>query len=807
MVRNEVTPVARDPEVTDWPSRWRGRWIWDHEPVEPGPVFRVAKDGVSHFLYLRRTFEVDTPPASVPARVTCDSRYVLFLNGRQLGRGPVRGEPTLLGWDEYDLAQDLRSGPNVVVALCRYYGSAGPWWLPASPVGTLGRGSFCFETSSSSGFSIDSDTRWQAVPAPWVPREGLSRYDYPSEVVDGRAGPAGLHNPGFSDDSWPRAVILGGKGQGTVLDRPPAAPYCNPARRPIPQLTSLLGRPKGLVAGDRPVRVNDSEDPSTSWRTLRLDDAGERRLSVWDMGRVTRGHVRLLINSGEACAEGSTVDVVAGEDLGIDGLPEIAPRAWAARYIVGRGRDHEITFFDPIGLRYLGVHHPPGIETTVEVEETIYPCASGAEFDCDDPRYVAQWTIGARTVALCSADAFLDCPGREQRAWIADAYTETLVTLVTNPDWRLIRHHLALTAASPRQDGLLAGAAACDFARAGVTMPEYSLHWMRSLAAYWLHSGDENFVRRMLPVADKIIECYERLRGSSGLLEDFPGWVFLDWAQVDRNVVIGAHDALYAAALAGYASLPGAAEVCNLIERTAGAFELLWDSERKVYLDAIGANGVSRRMSQHTNAAALLAGIVPNGRVAAIIERISDPAASLGGRLVVTPTSADMRDRGAIGVFQYWDPSGFDPERDVVAAQPWFCRFLHEAFFRYDRRDLILDSLLRWEIDAERGTFQEFWDAAPGTSSRCHGWSASPTYDLTSYILGVRPAEPGYGRALLDPYLGPLTRAEGRVPTPHGWLSVSLSRDPSEVQVMVPEGMVVQFQGADLQAGPHRITV
>ncbi len=774
-----------------WPGRWAGRWIWDHPPAQVARFPFSPTPTRGHNVFLRRAFTLAEVPVEVPVRATCDSRYLLLVNGQQVGRGPIRSEPEFLGWDEYDLAAHLQAGPNVVVALCRYYGKAGPWWVPATPFGTLGRGSFCLDAGPGAPAELNSDSRWRAVPTPWQASGPGSAHGLPAEVVDGQHVPEALHDPAADDQVWPAAVIVSGEGHGTVLDRPPAAPYASPLRRPIAALTSTMVIPRLLNHGTGRVQVECVSDPVRTWWSVQPDDEGDRTVSVWGCPRLCLGHVRLTVRSPAGGRTGDVVDVVAGEELRPDGLPEIRPREWAARYITGGAETEQVAFFDPVGLQYVAVHHPRDLEVSVEIEETGYPRAPGASFDCDDPRYTNLWQTGARTVDVCSTDAFLDCPGREQRAWVADAYPQTLVSLVSNPDWRLVRHHLELTAASRQPGGLLAGAAACDFAGSGVTMPEYSLHWLRSLAAYWWYSSDESFTRKLLPIADAIIERYERQRGASGLLEDFPGWVFLDWAQVDRGTVIGAHDGLYAAALEAYADLPGAADVRSLVEQTRAGFEALWDPGRGVYVDAISDAGPSRRVSQHTNAAALLGGSVPPERVAGLIERIMDPARSLGGRLVVTPTSADMREGSMIPLFQYERPAAFDEETDVVAAQPWFCRFLHEALFRHDRRDLILVNLLRWPVDPEHGTFQEFWGAAPGMSSRCHGWSASPTYDLTAYVLGVRPAAPGFTKAVVDPFLGPLTWANGRVPTPNGWLSVSV--DPSGVHVDAPDGVAVDL--------------
>lgn len=785
-----------------WSGPWRGRWIWDREPAEA--YWWRPTEAEGHLVYLRRAFDVATIDRPVPTRVTCDSRYELFVNGTLIGRGPVRGEPEFLGWDDYDLAPHLRSGRNVVTVLCRYYGVPGPWWVPAAPLGTLGRGSFCFETAAGSSVDVVSDSRWRAVPAPWSLGGQGGMHSFAAEVVDGRDAPEGIHDPDADETAWGRAAILSGRGHGTVLDRPPAAPYMSPLRRPIPQLRSVMHQPRRT--GDRRrVRTDLGDDPCASWSHLELAADGDRDVVVWDLEALCLGHVELRAH-GDVGA-GVVIDVVGGEDLRDDGLPETSPRDWAARYVTGGQAAEQVRFFDPVGLRYLATHQPRGVEVEVMVEETHYPRTAGAAFDCDDPRYTALWQAGVRTVDVCSTDAFLDCPGREQRAWVSDSYPQILVSLVTNPDQRLVRHHLALTARSRMPSGLLAGAAGCDFGHIGFTMPEYSLHWIRALAAYWQYSGDEAVVRDHLAVAEGIIERYEQQRGSSGLLEDFPGWVFIDWAQVDRDRITGVHDGLYVAALGAYSQLPGASDVTALVARTATAFEVLWDEQRRIYVDAMGAGGRSRRISQHTNAAALLAGIVPSHRVPDVIQRITDPASVMGGRLVVTPTSADVRDpdraHELIPVFQFQPPEDFDAECDVVAAQPWFCRFLHEALFAHGRQDLVLANLLRWKLVPGNGTVQEFWDAAPGRSSRCHGWSTSPTFDLISYIVGIRPSAPGWSSAVIDPHLGTLTRATSRVPTPLGWLSVDVTAQ--HIDVDVPTGMIVTMGIHELAQGRHRV--
>ena len=136
--------------ASKWPITWDARWIWAGPaplPVSPiGAAGIPPKETWNRFCYLRRTVQLDSVPTSVPARVTADSRFVLFVNGVEVARGPARSIPERLAWTEIDLAPYLRAGRNAIAALVRFYGVPGPWWRPAAPSFLLGFGSFALES-------------------------------------------------------------------------------------------------------------------------------------------------------------------------------------------------------------------------------------------------------------------------------------------------------------------------------------------------------------------------------------------------------------------------------------------------------------------------------------------------------------------------------------------------------------------------------------------------------------------------------------------------------------------------------------
>jgi hypothetical protein len=78
--------------------------------------------------------------------------------------------------------------------------------------------------------------------------------------------------------------------------------------------------------------------------------------------------------------------------------------------------------------------------------------------------------------------------------------------------------------------------------------------------------------------------------------------------------------------------------------------------------------------------------------------------------------------------------------------------------------------------------------------SRCHGWSAGACHLLPRYVLGVRPAEPGFAKVSILPQLGDLEWATGVVPTPRGDIRIELDAKGGG-QAIVPDGIKVQEGG------------
>jgi hypothetical protein len=136
------------------------------------------------------------------------------------------------------------------------------------------------------------------------------------------------------------------------------------------------------------------------------------------------------------------------------------------------------------------------------------------------------------------------------------------------------------------------------------------------------------------------------------------------------------------------------------------------------------------------------------------------------------------------------DGEPFDPEHDVVLANTFFTHFVYRALCRAGRFDLVLGMMReRYGRMLARGA-TTLWESYDPTASLCHGFSATPVFQLSAEVLGVRPLEPGFRRLRIAPQLGDLEHARGVFPTVRGDVYVGWKREGRGLRlaVTVPEG-------------------
>lgn len=767
--------------------------------------------------------------------MSADGRYQLFVNGNPVGHGPARCSPAAQCVDSYDVGDALREGRNVVAALVHSYGRATSWYeLPRGEhARAFGCGGFFFQMDIrcvEGERSLDSDATWSYRVADGWQRDAPSGSLGFLEYFDARLAIVDWAGIGYDDSRWEMAEVLRIPGFNFSAD---IVPFPIMVRRDIPHAREQLLRtatlvrcaevveqPRAEVAEQQEAEellvpiscaVEDFDELLSANGTARVTTkTGRAAVAVLDFGETVTGRIRLRVDG----AAGSVIDFSYAERTLSDGrvrlsagIPGFDVRP-AHRYVLREG-EQVYEPFDWAGFRFAqftfrNCERPLRIRE-IALRETGYPVDLRGRFECSDPLLNQIWNAGVRTLSRCMHDGYIDCPSREQRQWLGDAYVETMVNYVTFGDLPLAGRLLRQAAEAQRADGLTPVAVPGDFAQMDFfQIPDFCLYWIMSIARYVEYSGDLEIIGELYPAVVKAVRWFDRHVGDDDLLTDLPHWAFVDWAELDKRGSGTVLNAQYVAALRVVSELSrqlghSRDERCfaERAARVSDAINLhLWDERRGVYADARVNGKLSRRVSQHANAATIAFGVAPRERWQAIFASILDDE-----RVHLTR----LRDRAP-------PEAAFDEERHVVMAQPFFAHHLHRALARAGMIDALLANVRRrWGMMLEHGTtFWETWQLDE-MSSLCHGYSSTPTYDLSTEILGIRPLAPGFRRFSIAPSFTDLEWARGVVPTPHGAIEVSWERRHGEVElgVCVPantEGEIAA-SGGILGPGMHSARV
>lgn len=796
------TPAPPSGAVASGVKKWLADWIW--EPIEvsrfagaPGVPFFENRAFKNLFTYFRKTFDLPEGIKGALAQISADSRYRLYVNGHYVGRGPARFDPTWPYYDEYDITSLLRPGKNVIAALVHFYGEKTGWYL-------VGRPGFLFECSvarSDGGTTlVKTDATWKFLRAPmWtqeVPRiSGALGF---TELYDAAKEVEGWDLPEYDDSRWHAARIINriSVDQPSMID-----PYLwdNLVPRDIPMLlekevapsqVTMVGEVQNLAPGVAPTVAHQmSQESPGPLKNCTVENAGSlateaggeavirttprgtgespgySAVIVLDFGRELTGYPRLELDG----VAGGIIDMGVCESLAEGRVTPTRNGLHFNRYLMKDG-PQRWEAFEWDGFRYLQLtirNCPRPVKfRKVAVNFTSYPVGNRGSFESSDSMLNKIWETSHYTVQLCMHDGFEDCPNREQRQWVGDAYVETKVNYAAFGDTKLPAKYLRQIAQSQRSDGIIQMFWPGDD-REGVlhmfNIKDFVLHWISTVWEYYRFTGDGEMVRELFPNVAKALGWFEKRVDGHGLLSDIPPWVFGDWAPLDRrdrNTILNALFYNVLRETAQMATLVGNEAARRRYDKLAGRVkaginECLWDERRGVYVDS-DADGVpSGRISQQANTMCLLYDIAPPEKRSGILAYIFDPQ--------------------RIRIPEMFRPAqaGFDNQKDVVQAQPFFMHWVNAALAHigeHERMVQLIRDLFGKMIEAGATTIWETWRR---TDSECHGWSGTAAYDLTTYILGVRGVTPGFSRFVIEPHPAQLAWARGVVPSVKGDIPVS----------------------------------
>lgn len=412
-------------------------------------------------------------------------------------------------------------------------------------------------------------------------------------------------------------------------------------------------------------------------------------------------------------------------------------------------------------FRFVRVHFLSNARlTAIDLDGIAYPVEYKGSFTSSDPQMNRIWETGAYTAHLCMQDGMWDGVKRDRARWAGDIDVSGRVVNDVFADRALLEdtyERLISEAGSTRHVNGITG---------------YSALWISSVAEFYRHNGDRDFLLRTHTALLDLLKTMDRDIGADGLFTPQSGeHVFVDWSPglsedtpearraTDFEFLLAYKDAAWLLAEMGDASA-GAHYAARYDQLRQQARALLMDPTTHTF----GATWQTNAMAVLSGAASAVDYPILWNRVFANIDIVTADSA------VITPyygyyvleamamlghraeALAWMRDYWggmiAEGATSFWE--SYDPR--------WTKHHFHTA--------LQADGLAGYYV------------------SLAHGWSAGPTAWLMDELLGIRPTSAGFRTAIIEPELAGLQWIDGAVPTPDGNIRVHAASH--EIRIDLP---------------------
>ena len=748
---------------------WSAHWIGC-----PGVAEKAY--GVYHF---RKSFSVTEKPSRFIIHVSADNRYVLYVNGIEVGRGPARSSTWNWNFETYDIASHLQTGKNVIAALVWNMGEYGPVAQISAQTGFLLQGDTRTEEviNSGNGWKVLHDTAY----TPCATNMGAVLHTYfvvgPGDEVKAKLYPWHWEQPDYDDSKWHPAKVLGTSAvpQGYGSDN-----IWTLAPRTIPQMEEKMQR----MAVVRSKEGNkENSDFLKGAHPLTVAPHTKKSILI-DQCFETIGYPVLKMSGGKGAKIKLTYAEALFDSKGQKGNRDVVEgktvKGFFDIFYPDGGKERS---FSPLWLRtwrYIQVYIETGDEP-ITLDDfygiyTGYPFVQKASFASNDSSLQDIWKVGWRTARLCAGETYFDCPYYEQLQYEGDTRIQSLISLYNTGDDRLMRKAINDFYISRVPTGLTQGRFPSSRLQ---VIPPFSLFWVSMLHDYWMLRQDDAFLNKYLDAANLVLRWYEQhIDSTKEMLGPMDWWSFVDWNDAfPGGTPPGANDGHSAVITLQFAyTLRQAAEVFNYFGRKEDAahfsqladqlsksvYDHCFDKAKMVMADTPEENSYS----QHASIMAILANAIPAADEQKVMKNI------------------------------LYDTS-------LSQATFYYRFYLTRAMVKAGMADLYYSQLTPWRDMLKIGltTFAEKPDP---TRSDCHAWSASPEYDFLATICGIMPDAPGFKKVKIEPALGELTHVKGTMPVPDGMITVTLTRKDKngiEGEIILPEKLTGRFvwNGKEIQ--------
>ncbi|MBC7960565.1 MAG: alpha-rhamnosidase [Vallitaleaceae bacterium] len=384
-------------------------------------------------------------------------------------------------------------------------------------------------------------------------------------------------------------------------------------------------------------------------------------------------------------------------------------------------------------------------EITLEADFKFVDFPHKSSFSCSDDLINQIWKVSEETLRLSSGIFFIDGIKRDRWIWSGDAYQSYFINQYSFYDEDISKRTiLALRGNDPVEQHIN-------------TILDYSMYWIISLENHYKMSGDLEFIKMVYPKMESMMRyCMNQLDEHGFIYGREEDWVFIDWADIDKEGTNCAEQMLLARSYQAMISIR------KLLRLDTREFDDLfyklkknirtffWDKCQGAFIDSYTSG--RKKVSRHSNIFAVLFEYTDEEETENILNNVL-----LNDRISAITT-------------------------------PYFKFYELEVMAKLGQYDIVLQTMKSyWGGMLERGA-TTFWEefkpnetedtqygmyGDPYGKSLCHAWGASPIYLIGRYLMGLRSTSTAYQTFEIAPHVNLFDEFECELPLNQGKIKLA----------------------------------
>lgn len=720
-----------------------GGWIWvaESDPTK------------TELVEFYRTVQLKDNIQSMKIRISADSRYKLYINGKFIEFGPSKGNSKIWYYDEIDVKDYLTIGNNEIRVIVLHY-STEHWKGNCSTFRTETPGLY-FEICDFDSIDKVEWKLWKCKRQNKVCLYQENPYFSPLWIYE-------KNETEKYEQRWDEIIQYKDSHMNYVMQkeqlRKRTIPFMRRYKKKFEEAQN-----KRVEANSYVQFVLDAKELQTAF--LKLEFIGGQN-----------AYVEVLQSESYAG------DIVVKENDSYGSLPKKGMRddsslklyGYTDYYQVeGYGKTDKPELYEPFWMRTfrfiqitIRTKDEPLELLNIEYEETGYPINIQTEVTTPDSRMEDIWNISERSLRRCMQETYIDCPFYEQLQYAMDSRSQILYTYAISADSRLALKCMDDFSSAVREDGMIN----CSYPNYEANViPGFGIYFIGMVYDYMMYFGEKEQIKKYIPVIDGILEFFHKNTMKNQLVGKVGGlnrpenyWSFIDWAKEwdDTNGVP-------ACTVQGPITMESLLYILGLkyaseIEEYLGGFDRaeLYRQRKQCVQKAVR----KYCMGEHR--------MLQDGPG---VEEYSQHCQVFG---ILTDTIGI--EEGKEAIMRTLNDSEKYPQCSVA--------MMFYLFRALEKCGCYEQTYSLWDIWHQMVKNHMTTCAEDTLMSRsdCHAWGALALYELPTAILGVRPGKPGYEEIIVKPNYGTLSEASGKVITAKGMIHVSWKKkNETEIELNV----------------------